>query len=458
LHNRSGDSADDIHNRYAVTACNNQSTAGSWRLIVRDLASQDSGILTEWSLRLKKDSNVAPRFQVQEIESWYLIGNALTPGQNQLNVRVQASNYSGAVHAQLDNNRSVSLSALDSIYSGSLDISGLEAGEHRLHLTASEGELSIANLSFIRSHPLYVIVSNDWDSSDNTDVVLRRQEQLHADHPELKLTHFVGPYTFTDSTVSSERRAFLVQWLTNLRDNEGDEIGLHIHPFCSFVDRVEKVDCRHQPSYTLAEGDATGYTVLSSAYTEAEYLHLLNAAKALFEANNLGIPVSFRAGGWAADLDIMKALVAACFVADSSANNWARLEEWENLQNGVLFDWNRENWFSIGDTSQPYYPSPDNILITSNNALNILEVPDNGSLVDYVSSSEMIEIFQKNWDGTALTQPIAYSIGYHPINYSSNYHRRIQLTLDHIDQYLSSQHQGPVVYETLRNLTRVWQR
>ncbi|MCK5188652.1 MAG: hypothetical protein KAR12_01205, partial [Methylococcales bacterium] len=189
-----------------------------------------------------------------------------------------------------------------------------------------------------------------------------------------------------------------------------------------------------------------------------EYLHLLNAAKALFEANNLGIPVSFRAGGWAVDIDIMKALVASGFVADSSANNWARLEEWEDLQNGVLFDWNRHNWSSIGDTSQPYYPSPDNILITSNNALNILEVPDNGSLVDYVSSSEMIEIFQRNWNGTALNQPTAYSIGYHPVNYSSNYHRRIQLTLDHIDQFLASQHQGPVVYETLRNLTRVWQK
>ena len=458
LHNRSGGNADDIHKRYAVTACNDQSIAGSWQLIVRDLASLDRGILTEWTLRLKTDSNAAPRFQVQNIESWYLIGNALTPGQNQLNVSIQASNYTGAVHAQLDNNRPVSLSVVGPVYSGVLDISGLGAGEHSLHLTASEGDVSIADLTFIRSHPLYVIVSNDWDSSNTTDVVLRRQEQLHADHPELKLTHFVGPYTFTDSFVSSGRRAFLVEWLTNLRDNEGDEIGLHIHPFCNFVDTVETVDCRHQPSYTLTEGDRTGYTVLSSAYTEAEYLHLLNAAKALFEANNLGIPVSFRAGGWAVDIDIMKALVASGFVADSSANNWARLEEWKDLQNGVLFDWNRQNWFSIGDTSQPYYPSPDNILITSNNALNILEVPDNGSLVDYVSSSEMIEIFQKNWNGTALNQPIAYSIGYHPVNYSSNYHRRIQLTLDHIDQFLASQHQGPVVYETLSNLTRVWQR
>jgi hypothetical protein len=70
----------------------------------------------------------------------------------------------------------------------------------------------------------------------------------------------------------------------------------------------------------------------------------------------------------------------------------------------------------------------------------------------------MIEIFQNNWSGTALTRPIAYTIGYHPINYGSNYHRRIQLTLDHVDQYLASQHQGPVVYEVLRNLTRVWQK
>jgi len=458
LHNRTGGSTDDIHSRYTVTACNSQSTTGTWQLILIDNAAQDSGILTEWTLRLKTGLNAPPLFQVQDIESWYLIGNALTPGQNELSVRIQASNYTGTVYAQLDNNTPVSLSAVDSIYSGSLDISNLGSGQHKLHLTTNVSNVSIADLTFMRTHPLYVIVSNDWDSSDNSDVVLRRQEQLHADHPELKLTHFVGPYTFTDSAVSIERRAFLVEWLTNLRDNEGDEIGLHIHPYCTFVNTVESVNCRHQPSYTMTEGDTTGYTVLSSAYTEAEYLRLLTAAKALFEANNLGTPVSFRAGGWAADLGVMKALAAAGFVADSSANNWARLDEWEDFQNGVLFKWNRQNWSSIGDTSQPYYPSPDNILLTSNNALNILEVPDNGSLVDYVSSAEMIEIFQNNWSGAALTQPIAYTIGYHPINYSSNYHRRIQLTLDHIDQHLASQHQGPVVYEILRNLTRVWQK
>jgi len=463
LHNRTGGSVDDIHKDYVVTACNNQSTAGIWQLIVSDLALRDTGILTEWNLRLKTDSNPPPpsppHFQVQDIESWYLIGNALTPGQDQLNVRAVASNYSGQVLAQIDNNRVVSLSEVDNVYTGNLDLSDLGPGEHRLYLTASEGDESIAEMSFIRSHPLYVVVSSDWDSSDNTDLVLRRQEQLHVDHSELKLTHFVGPYTFTDSSVSVARRDFLVEWLINLRDNEGDEIGLHIHPFCNFVDTVAQVDCRHQPSYTMTAGDTTGYTVLNSAYSETEYFRLLIAAKSIFEANNLGQPVSFRAGGWTADLGVMRALVNAGFVADSSANNWARLEEWENQQNGVLFEWNRQNWSSIGDTTQPYYPSADNILVSSNNALNILEVPDNGSLVDYVSSAEMIEIFHSNWrGGTALNRPAAYSIGYHPVNYSSSYHTRIQQTLDYIDQFLASHHQGPVVYETLRNLTLVWRR
>ena len=457
LHNRSGGSEDNIQTRYSFTDCNNHSAAGRWQLIITDHAAIDTGTLERWALRLKTDSNNSPQFQVEDIESWYRIGNDLTSGQDQLQVRVRASNYEGNVYAQVDNNAPIQLSVTDFLYSGLLNISGLSAGEHKLHLTI-EAQVSIADLSFIRSHPLYVVVSNDWDSSDNADIVLSRQEQLHVDHPELKLTHFVGPYTFTDPNVSQARRTFLVEWLRNLRDNEGDEIGLHIHPYCNFVDTVEGVDCRHQPSYTRDEGDATGYTILSSAYSQAEYLRMLIKAKALFEANHLGNPVSFRAGGWATDLGVMKALAEAGFVADSSANNWARLEVWTNQQIGVHFDWNRQNWSSIGDTSQPYYPSPNNILISSRNALSVLEVPDNGSLVDYVSSAEMIEIFQSNWDGTALNRPIAYVIGYHPINYSSNYHNRIQQTLDHIDQHLSSQHQGPVVYETLKNLTHVWQK
>ena len=59
-------------------------------------------------------------------------------------------------------------------------------------------------------------------------------------------------------------------------------------------------------------------------------------------------------------------------------------------------------WAPIGDTSQPYYPNMNDALSPTAPTLSLLEVPDNGIMVDYVSVEEMQDIFAANWDGTPL--------------------------------------------------------
>ena len=179
-------------------------------------------------------------------------------------------------------------------------------------------------------------------------------------------------------------------------------------------------------------------------------------AKEIFVEHGLGAPTSFRAGGWAAQIHTLKALEAEGFVADTSANNWARIEEWEDVEDATLFQWSEENWSTINDTSQPYYPSEDDILSADTPRVEVLEVPDNGSLVDYVSSDEMKEIFDENWPGQALLEPKAYVIGYHPVNFGTLYYDRLDKALNYIDEFLGVNGDGPVVYETLTNMTQVW--
>ena len=104
----------------------------------------------------------------------------------------------------------------------------------------------------------------------------------------------------------------------------------------------------------------------------------------------------FRTGSWAADAGTLKALAEDGFVADSSANNWARIEESRHEGNGMLYTWNRRHWAPINDVSQPYYPNAQNSAIAGKPTIPILEIPDNGSLVDYVTGNEMIEIFNVN--------------------------------------------------------------
>lgn len=397
------------------------------------------------------------------LREWAIVGNEVSPGNESFEVRVTAPEGTDYVDGWLDGGQGFRFEEVDGAFRATVDLSALAPGEYDLVLAANGEATGFAVHHFKRSHPLYVVVSTDWDDADTSDEALALQDDLHAEHDELILTHFAAPYTFTDPTVSDERRDVLVAWLQGMRDDHQDEIGLHIHPYCNFVEEVgtilgiDDIPCNTQPSFVYTT-DSSGYTVLCSSYSEADFTNMLLASDALFEEHGLGKPTSFRAGGWSAELNTMRSLEAAGYVADTSANNWARMEEWDDPFSGTLYSWNQEHWSSINDTSQPYYPSTDDIQNTGTDTIGVLEVPDNGILVDYVETFEMIEIFDANWGGGLLAEPVNYSIGYHPSNFNPDYKKRITDALTHVDQFLASEDQGPVIYGRLSDMAKVWKR
>jgi hypothetical protein len=396
-----------------------------------------------------------PAFTVDRLRSWYLVGNDLTPGHDQLEIQVVAPAGIDVIDMWIDGQPGVRLVDSGADFRLVVDISAIAAGERELLLAADGSDTAFARLTFNRSHPLYVLVGTDWDDPDSNDTSLGLQEDLHDEHAELKLTHFVGPYTFTAPEVSVERLAVLVAWLKDMRDSYDDELAVHIHPYCNFVDTTE-VTCRTEPSVVYDAGDESGYTVESAAYTTEEYTTLLLATDALFEANGLGKPTSFRAGAWTADLSTLQAVVAAGYTADSNAYNWERMEEWIDVGNGAFYEWVKDVWAPIGDTSQPYFPSEADIAVAGEPALPVLEIPLNGVMVDYVSADEMKEIFAANWDGSALAAPLTYVIGLHPSNFVMQYKTSMTLALDNVDDHLASYGRGPVVYATMRDMTLVF--
>jgi subtilisin-like proprotein convertase family protein len=457
LHNRIGGRKTNLNTAYRVTECDNSQAAGNWKLRISDNAPSATGSLLSWKLCVTADKTHAPLFRVDGVKDWYLIGNAITSGNDSINVHVDVAGTAESVEAVIDGGVGRALTKTVGGFDGTLDISQLQPGIHSLSLAADGSQSPFAQLHFRRSHPLYALMTTDWDSSDSRDSILRLHEKLHAKHPGLKITHFFGPYTFTDPGVSSVRRATLADWLIRLRTTYQDEIGLHIHPFCNFVDTVPGVPCRFKPSDSYDKGDTTGYTVLSSAYSESEFLKLLRAADTLFTAHGLGKPTAFRAGSWAAGTDTLRALAEDGFVADSSANNWARIEESRHDGNGMLYLWNRQHWKPITDISQPYYPNAQNPATRGKPAIPVLEIPDNGSLVDYVTGDEMIEVFNVNWSGKPQLYPATFVFGFHPVSYGRNFHRRIEKALAHIDSFLASNGEGPVVYETVSRISRVFE-
>jgi hypothetical protein len=399
----------------------------------------------------------APGYAVSGGKAWYLVGNALTPGDDVLELSVDAPSSAHAVDLFLDGHFVKRAQRTGGTFRFETDIASLAVGEHRVLLSADGGHVAFAERRFQRSHPLYVAVSNDWDDPDHGDDKLERQERLHARHPALVITHFVGPYTFTDPTVTPARRQLLVEWVTKFAQTKGDEIGLHVHPWCNFVETAG-VTCRTSPSFAYASGDTTGYTVRLDAYTRPELDKLFAKASQLFVANGLPKPTSFRAGGWTAEAHVLAALATAGHVADSSGCNWSRLEEWKGHTGASLYDWNKEHWAPIDETSQPYYPSKDDMLADAAPHLSILEVPDNGLLVDYVTGAEMIQMFQSNFSGAALSTPTVYAIGYHPVSFSEAFFLRLDEALTEIDRHLVTGGTGPVIYVRMSDLARAFPR
>jgi hypothetical protein len=397
----------------------------------------------------------ASEFTTTGARSWYLVGDAVTPGNDTLELEIAGPSSASVVDLWIDRHYAKRAYKSAGTWTFAVDISDLPPGDHEALLAADGDAYAFAAVDFKRSHPLYVAVSNDWDTGDHTDDKLERQDRLHAHHPELVITHFVGPYTFTDPTVSASRAKYLVNWVKNYQQTQGDEIGLHIHPYCNFI-TTAGVTCRTSPSFAKAS-DPTGYTVILGSYTRAELDKIFAKATELFLANGLPAPTSFRAGGWTTTLDVMKALSGAGHVIDASGANWARLEEWEFVAGAQLYAWNRENWMPIDETSQPYYPSTTDLLADAAPHVDILEVPDNGAMVDYVSANEMIEMFEANYKpGEALAETRHYSIGYHPVDFSEDFFTRIDTALYEIDKHLAANDGGPVVYARMSDLPKVF--
>lgn len=393
-------------------------------------------------------------FSVQWLRNWYVIENAVSAGHPTLKVRVTAPAGTQSVEAWI-NGVGTQLWLQDNAFVAEISLDAVPAGQHELLLRADGDAEAFWKHSFARSHPLYVLMTTDWDFAEPSQAALTAQDRFHEAHPELRLTHFVGPYTFTDPALDASRKQAIANWVIAQRETYGDEIGLHIHPYCHFVEAAD-LPCNTTDSVVYAS-DPSGYTINLSSYGDAPMRTLLTKADELFVQNGLGKPTTFRAGAWTASIETLRALAATDYVADTSACNWARLEEWQDQGNGELYRWNMANWGPIGDTNQPYYPNQDNALVATAPQLPILEVPDNGIMMDYISIAELTDILNANWDGTPLLAPRTLMLGYHPSpQFAVTLAAHVDAALTLLDGYLAARDAGPLEYAVLRDMPKVF--
>jgi len=432
--------------------------------------SSDLGVFSDTPDAFQVKAPQAPdvndaRFDIAS-PTYSIIGNEFTPDQKDILIEVQGPNDVAEIQAWVADT-SFDLPSTDpGVFSGPITL-GPEVGTQKVLLAQPDEEQAFAVIEIIRTHPLYVLVTDDWDDAYVTLDQFDLQADLEANHSDVRFTHLVGPDLFTASHADEDEsyeiqdsdRQSHISWLSRSQ-SLGHEVGLHIHPWCSFVETAG-INCRTDNSYFYENPDINqnGKTTILESYTQAELETMIAKADELFIENNLGKPVSFRAGGWTGGIKTLTALQNQGYLVDSSAVNWGRSV---GKTSSFWIDLLMQTWNAIADISQPYFPGLMLIDTQSEPSLELLQLPNNANFVEYVDTAEMIDIFKQHWQpGQTIDVPKAYTVGYHMTPYptqENGYIDRLDGLLDHTDQFQSQHDGGPVIYATMKDMVKVWQK
>lgn len=250
-----------------------------------------------------------------------------------------------------------------------------------------------------------VAVTVDWEGAFLSEEGLARLDEFREEFPGVPITHFICPAYFTKQaeTLAEDTAAIKRRVLP------GDEVGLHVHPWHSLVERAG-VPLRNTPNIygddeplmDFDDGDR-GYEVALSAYTGQEIEAIVTTGKKLLEDAELGPVSSFRAGGYVGSPTMMAALGRAGLRIDSSASFYG----WFNESRGAFQNLIRGNWPNVRELTQPYE--------VSTNAGSVLEVPNSGGFVEYVSSEEMEDHMARARERSRELggEPVYVNLGFH---------------------------------------------
>ncbi|MBI4136581.1 hypothetical protein HY469_00810 [Candidatus Roizmanbacteria bacterium] len=314
----------------------------------------------------------------------------------------------------------------------------LPVGEHTVKtiITVYETNYETQPTKFYVSEPLLVTWTIDWEGYDVKNVYLEELAAI-ADKRNLPMTHMFNPRIYFAEDISPERADYLTDWVLERNTINHEEIGLHLHMFPDFV-AAAGMTPKTEPVW--GGGYTPGYDILTTSYSAEELRQILEYAKATFTEKGLGRPLSYRAGGWFANTETLRALDASGFLVDSSGRT-----SYQFGSNHLPGPWD------LRETSQPYFPSE-----TNQNSPNppprfsLLEVPNNGADSFWSTKEAMIDRFDKNYTGGVLTQPKQVTFLSHPHWFNQeNKDNKVEEVFSYIDQFTYDHDHGPVIYGTL---------
>ncbi|OGH87630.1 MAG: hypothetical protein A3J93_03870 [Candidatus Magasanikbacteria bacterium RIFOXYC2_FULL_42_28] len=441
---------------------------------------------------------------------WILIGNEFPEENKMINLKVQlaqrARKYfeqpnSVKIFYELTNASSeqVTSSILGAYFSTSslknsdellfeekINLSGLAVGKYKIKVKVEFdcGEATTLPQDIFVSHPLYVVWSFDWEGYNVKDKYLQSIDELASKHDNFPLTHLINPRLFITKTIPQANRDRVRDWLVEKKNKRGDSLGLHLHLFyenfeAAGLDIPEKDSAELEKIFFTTNGsmvtstasttvafdksklkkkqiyDLTywgygrddGYDIPITNLSDAEFDKILKWSKATFGVLGFGTPVTYRSGGWFANLATLQVLEENGFVVDSSGRTKY------NFGDSKL-----PGFWDLATTSQPYQPNIHNQNSALKPTMKIWEFPNNGADSWWYSAKEMIERFNLNWGavGGPLEKSTVVVFLSHPDWFEVDIPKVDEL-FNYTDTYLNSKDGGPVIYQNLENLHKIWE-
>ena len=260
---------------------------------------------------------------------------------------------------------------------------------------------------------LQLLVTVDWEGTDLTDENLGAMQDLHAAFPQVKLLHFLNAAYYTKPGVTATEVTARIKRVVA----PNDATGLHIHGWKRLFE-ASGATFVNSPSFwgtAISERECRvdcGHEVPISLYPTSELQKVVRFSLNTLVGQGFGRATSFRCGGWMATQSVRDAIAAEGFTEDHSAVPTPFLQP--QLGTTPLYTWLSDMWTGITPASQPFTLHAE--------AHDLLEVPDNGALADYVSSQQMMDTFETNktaWQHDR-TNNFVVSIGFHQETAAAN--------------------------------------
>lgn len=323
----------------------------------------------------------------------------------------------------------------------SFNIDALAEGTHTLNLEVSVEEskqvMATSQLTFYVSKPVYVAWTLDWEGYNFSDNYLNQINQLSQRSQRVPITHFFNPlYSISGGTLQ-RRGAYFANWIKGRQEAYGDEVGLHIHMFYEIA-TAAGVTPRTDPKWNAR---SNGSDVPLTTYDLDEQRKIIAWSKANLQQQGFTNLKSFRAGGWFANLDTLKALEESGFVIESSGRTAY------SLGGGISGPWR------LDAAAQPYYPcrNNQNAGCSGANAFTIMQMPNNGGESFRFSTTQLIDRFRGVYNGQPQAKHQVLTVLSHPEWFNVDY-PKINSLFGTIDGHLYAEDKGPVIYATLETI------